>query len=456
MAILLVVVLTMLSRSRAFRPLTRIRVTTRSFANDLAMENLYQAWTLEQDRLLWENRDRSVVELASLLGRGIRGVEMRLEKIQDVDSAAYLRLFDGSPPEEKAAKLIPCSEVLRRIKYDYRLDPADFSVLYYDRVDDALVECLMNAPNDSISGKEQFLVDALPEHRISIVKYRERVVWDREKRLDLMFEGIGIDSVIEGYDEWKRIRDQELELNRQRQVDVAARLQGTLGANRFLVYKELSNNLQLRTSDSKISMKRETERYLDECLTLFREAREDPSSSTLPMEIPRSDAEALDQLSEMAALLPNENLRGTILLEISLAIARAEGKKVNASSQRQLPPLEDDDLVETFVRGSGPGGQKINKTSNRVVLVHEPTQIRVECQETRSLQQNRKIARKRLQMKLDEYYNGSQSKTQMAARKASTKKARSKAKSRARQRKKQEANETTRSTEATRSEDEFY
>jgi protein subunit release factor A len=61
------------------------------------------------------------------------------------------------------------------------------------------------------------------------------------------------------------------------------------------------------------------------------------------------------------------------------------------------------------------GGQKINKTSNRVILVHIPTQLRVECQDTRSLQQNRKIARKRLQLKLDDYINGDASRSNQKA-----------------------------------------
>ena len=32
-------------------------------------------------------------------------------------------------------------------------------------------------------------------------------------------------------------------------------------------------------------------------------------------------------------------------------------------------------LIETFVRGTGPGGQSVNKTSNCVVLKHQPTGI---------------------------------------------------------------------------------
>eukprot|EP00543_Licmophora_paradoxa_P004821 CAMPEP_0202456776 /NCGR_PEP_ID=MMETSP1360-20130828/13955_1 /ASSEMBLY_ACC=CAM_ASM_000848 /TAXON_ID=515479 /ORGANISM="Licmophora paradoxa, Strain CCMP2313" /LENGTH=126 /DNA_ID=CAMNT_0049076679 /DNA_START=76 /DNA_END=456 /DNA_ORIENTATION=+ len=105
----------------------------------------------------------------------------------------------------------------------------------------------------------------------------------------------------------------------------------------------------------------------------------------------------------------------------------------------ELVELNESDLTETFVRGSGAGGQKINKTSNKVVLIHEPTQLRVECQDTRSLQQNRKIARKRMRLKLDEFLNGSESKIRVKAKKASTKKAKAKARNKARQRKKKEA-----------------
>lgn len=40
-----------------------------------------------------------------------------------------------------------------------------------------------------------------------------------------------------------------------------------------------------------------------------------------------------------------------------------------------LPVLNEDDLEEQFVRGSGPGGQATNKTSNCVVLKHVPSGI---------------------------------------------------------------------------------
>lgn len=37
------------------------------------------------------------------------------------------------------------------------------------------------------------------------------------------------------------------------------------------------------------------------------------------------------------------------------------------------PPLNESELIESFSNGSGPGGQKTNKTHNRCQLKHIPT-----------------------------------------------------------------------------------
>ena len=37
--------------------------------------------------------------------------------------------------------------------------------------------------------------------------------------------------------------------------------------------------------------------------------------------------------------------------------------------------LNEDDMEEKFIKGSGPGGQKVNKSSNCVQLMHKPTGI---------------------------------------------------------------------------------
>ncbi|HDZ76559.1 MAG TPA: peptide chain release factor-like protein [Candidatus Omnitrophica bacterium] len=58
--------------------------------------------------------------------------------------------------------------------------------------------------------------------------------------------------------------------------------------------------------------------------------------------------------------------------------------------------ISENDLRETYVRASGPGGQKINKTSSCVLLRHEPSGISVKCQDSRSRSLNRFIARRRL------------------------------------------------------------
>jgi protein subunit release factor B len=58
-------------------------------------------------------------------------------------------------------------------------------------------------------------------------------------------------------------------------------------------------------------------------------------------------------------------------------------------------------VVEKFIKGSGNGGQKINKVRNKVQLTHSPSGLQVNVQDTRSLNSNRKIARKRLHEKVN-------------------------------------------------------
>ena len=105
----------------------------------------------------------------------------------------------------------------------------------------------------------------------------------------------------------------------------------------------------------------------------------------------------------------------------------------------KLPPrpvIKEGDLEEAFIKGSGPGGQKIvshllflhlhcttsrlsqqckNKTSSAVQLKHLPTGMVVKSQATRSRSQNRKLARKLLADKLDELENGCESRRALKA-----------------------------------------
>ncbi|KAH7046701.1 RF-1 domain-containing protein [Macrophomina phaseolina] len=97
---------------------------------------------------------------------------------------------------------------------------------------------------------------------------------------------------------------------------------------------------------------------------------------------------------------------------------------------KPLPPrptIKEDDITESFLKGSGPGGQKINKTSSAVQLKHLPTGIVVKYQGTRSRTQNRKTARRMLAERLEEMEKGEESRTQIK-RAAQAKKKASKAK----------------------------
>ena len=60
------------------------------------------------------------------------------------------------------------------------------------------------------------------------------------------------------------------------------------------------------------------------------------------------------------------------------------------------------EVEEAFVRGSGPGGQKVNKTSSTVTLRHLPTGIEVRCQRERSQAANRAWAWEELRRRLEE------------------------------------------------------
>ena len=58
------------------------------------------------------------------------------------------------------------------------------------------------------------------------------------------------------------------------------------------------------------------------------------------------------------------------------------------------------DLEEKFVKSSGRGGQKVNKTSSCVFLKHVPTGIEVKFMKDRSQSINRFLARRELMEKI--------------------------------------------------------
>lgn len=71
--------------------------------------------------------------------------------------------------------------------------------------------------------------------------------------------------------------------------------------------------------------------------------------------------------------------------------------------------IRAEDIDEQFVRGSGKGGQKINKTSSCVLLKHLPSGIEVRCQKHRERSKNRLSAYKLLIRKIEAAIKGEES-----------------------------------------------
>lgn len=80
--------------------------------------------------------------------------------------------------------------------------------------------------------------------------------------------------------------------------------------------------------------------------------------------------------------------------------------------------IREQDLQESFVRGSGRGGQKVNKTNNCVCLHHVPSGIVVKCHRERERETNRFLARRALCDELDHRLNGAASARQMEIERA--------------------------------------
>ncbi|NLH39879.1 MAG: bifunctional methylenetetrahydrofolate dehydrogenase/methenyltetrahydrofolate cyclohydrolase [Elusimicrobia bacterium] len=82
------------------------------------------------------------------------------------------------------------------------------------------------------------------------------------------------------------------------------------------------------------------------------------------------------------------------------------GKKKIEELKDKIKKLGIDlfDIDEKFQKGSGNGGQKINKTNNAVLLRYRPLGISVRCQRERSLSINRFIALRDLVERIEDFY----------------------------------------------------
>ncbi|KAF2966841.1 hypothetical protein GQX73_g6740 [Xylaria multiplex] len=148
----------------------------------------------------------------------------------------------------------------------------------------------------------------------------------------------------------------------------------------------------------------------------------------------------------------NHVSKGTCSLNPSSTFQRRDFNSTNNPpllkiSSKHLPPRPkpppEDEIEESFLKGSGPGGQKINKTNSAVQLKHIPTGFVVKCQATRSRSQNRTIARQLLADKLDDMTRGDESRSSIVGEVKRKKKASSAKKSRRKYRKLEEGNEGT-------------
>lgn len=80
--------------------------------------------------------------------------------------------------------------------------------------------------------------------------------------------------------------------------------------------------------------------------------------------------------------------------------------------------INEADLVEKFIIGSGKGGQKLHKTASTVYLRHQSSGLGVKCQESRNRDDNRYLARERLCDKLQAIVSDEKTKEQQRIEKA--------------------------------------
>ena len=203
--------------------------------------HVHEPYTRAEDAYLWANQNGDLDQIAADLGRGPTSCALRLKRLRNPKSSGYKRLFGADEDDQSATACVgdgdggciageakkqpslrPMRECIQRIMYGGDLSSRDFVIGYRDRFRAVPCEAPFDAPNESISGGERSLVQALPEHRIEYLKYRKRLVWHKEQRLDNMFGGQGgltIRQVVDTYEAWERNRRRRVQRARDRAID---------------------------------------------------------------------------------------------------------------------------------------------------------------------------------------------------------------------------------------------
>ena len=110
----------------------------------------------------------------------------------------------------------------------------------------------------------------------------------------------------------------------------------------------------------------------------------------------------IEFLGRRAAHDCRDKERNNLLKECSMVLFPVSEEKNRWLKERMKTlGIYEKDIEEKFIRSSGSGGQKVNKTSTCVHLKHIPTGIEIKWMRERKQSLNRFLARRELVMRIE-------------------------------------------------------
>ena len=110
----------------------------------------------------------------------------------------------------------------------------------------------------------------------------------------------------------------------------------------------------------------------------------------------------IEFLGRRAAHDCRDKERNNLLKECSMVLFPVSEEKNRWLKERmEALGIQEKDIEEKFIRSSGRGGQKVNKTSTCVYLKHIPTGIEVKFMKERNQSLNRFLARRELVKRIE-------------------------------------------------------